>query len=135
MNRMPRVKKSRRFLFTPPFKTLQEILTNQGLAALGDAYVNLLYSLYLSSKSGRPIGGKADSAMLAAALKGVGLRELLPSRVDRHKQADAAEALIVYVWLRGLTTITESVEELIRSNDAVEAFGFLLSEAKEKLSL
>lgn len=132
---MPRTKKRRRFLFAPTFKTFQEISGNQGLAALGDAYVNLLYSLYLSSRNGRPTGGKADGATLAAALKEVGLRDLLPSRVDRHKQADAAEALIVYVWLQGLATITDSVQELARGNDAVEAFGFLLAEAREKLNL
>ena len=133
MSNMPHLKK--RFAFAPLYKTLQEILTNHNLATLGDVYTNLLYSLYLSTKTGRPTGSKADSHMLSKALKQAGLRALMPSRLDRHKQADAAEALLLYVWLHGLTTITESVEILTKHKNAVEAFSFLLSDVREKLDL
>ncbi len=86
-------------------------------------------------KTGKPTGAKADSFMLANALKKAGLRDLMPSRVDRHKQADAAEALLVYVWLQGLTTITESVNILTKYTNVAEAFSFLLSNARKKLNL
>jgi len=129
---MPNLKK--RFSFTPTYKTIREILVDHRLAVLGDAYTNLIYSLYISIKAGRPAGGKADSRMLSKALKQAGLRNLLASRVDRHKQADAAEALLVYVWLQGLTTITEDVGTLTEHENVVEAFSFLLSKAKKKLN-
>jgi hypothetical protein len=132
---MPNPSKNKRFPFTPSHKTIQEILADHNLATLGDAYTNLIYSLYLSTKTGKPTGAKADSYMLSQAIKQAGLRDLLPSRIDRHKQADAAEALLVYVWLEGLTTITESVDTLVKYSDVAEAFAFLLSEAKRVLGL
>lgn len=124
---------NKRFPFAPTHKTLMEILANQNLATLGDAYTNLVYSLYLSAKNGKPTGAKADSLMLSKALKEAGLREMMGSRMDRHKLADAAEALLVYVWLQGLTTIRETVELLAKNEDVVQAFSSSLADAKEKL--
>lgn len=126
---------SRRYSFPPSYDALPDILTDHELASLGDAYTNFVYSLYLSVKTGRPAGAKADGRMLSNACKRAGLREFLPSRVDRHKQADAAEALLVYVWLLGLTTISEAVSVLTRHEDVEEAFACLLSTAKRKLRL
>ncbi len=125
----------KRFLFTPTYKNVQEILTDHNLATLGDAYVNFVYSLYLSMKTGKPTGAKVDSRLLSKALNQAGLRELLPSRVDRHKQADAAEALLVYLWLQGLTTIKENVETLRTHEDVAEAFSLLISRATKTLNL
>lgn len=135
MSRMSIPKTKKRFSFAPAYKTIQEIITDHNLATLGDAYTNLVYSLYLSTKKGKPTGAKANNYLLSKALKQVGLRELLPSRTDRHKQADAAEALLVYVWLLGLTTITENVETLIRSKNVAEAFNSLISSASKKVDL
>jgi hypothetical protein len=123
------------FTFIPPFENLQEILSNHKLAALGDAYVNFLYSLAISKRSREPTGVKVDSRLLAEALKKAGLREYLPSRTDRHKQADAAEALIVYAWLKGLISLEEGINILERDKDAVEGFYNLLILAKKKLNL
>ncbi len=132
---MTNPRKSKMFRFTPTFKTIQEILADQELAKLGDAYTNLVYSLYLSVKIEKPTGAKADSRLLSKALKQSGLRAFLPSRVDRHKQADAAESLLVYAWLQGSMTIKESVEALAEHKDVVKAFTHLLSIAREKLDL
>ncbi|MFP3984892.1 MAG: ribonuclease III family protein [Candidatus Bathyarchaeia archaeon] len=132
---MSRPRKTKRYSFTPTCKTLQEVLVNHELATLGDAYTNLLYSLYLSIKTGKPTGAKADSHMLSKALKQAGLREFLSSRVDRHKQADAAEALLVYVWLQSLITIEESLSILTKYDDVAEGFSAVLSTAKAKLNL
>jgi len=123
------------YTFIQPFANLREILTSHKLAALGDAYVNFLYSLAISKKSGEPVGAKVDSRLLAEALRKAGLREYLPSRTDRHKQADAAEALIVYAWLKGLIPLEEGVKILERYEDAVEGFCDLLILAKKKLGL
>ena len=123
------------FAFIPKYKSLSEVLLDQKLASLGDAYVNFLYSLALSKKKGEPTGTKVESRLLADAFKKAGLRKLLPSRIDRHKQADAAEALIVYAWIRGSMTMEEGLKILEQNGDIVEAFSVLLLTAKRKLDL
>ena len=133
LDEMPNPKKKRRFAFAHEYKTLQEIAMDENLANLGDAYTNLLYSLYISQKKSMPRGAKASSLILSRALRRVGLRKFMPSRMDRHKQGDAVEALLVYVWLLGLTTITEDVRTLAKHDDVVEAFSFLLIGVKKKL--
>ena len=132
---MPKFRANKLFPFAPTHKTIEEILIDRDLAILGDAYANLIFSLYLSIKKGRPRGAKADSHTLSQALKQAELREFLPSRVDRHRQADAAEALLVYIWLQDLTTINESVKTLTKHPDVTEGFSELLREAKRKLNL
>jgi len=123
------------FAFVSQYKNLREVLMDQKLAALGDAYVNLVYSLALSKRKGEPTGAKVDNRLLAEALKKAGLRSLLPPRIDRHKQADAAEALIAYAWVRGFMTMEEGVSILERCEDAVEAFCLFLLTVKKKLDL
>ena len=130
---MARLRK--RLAFLPEYKAPHEILADQELATLGDAYVNLLYSLYLSARARRPTGEKADGRMLADALKRSGLRDQVASRADRHRQADAAEAFLVYVWLKEKTSITECLEVLAKHETPAEAFGSLLSYARKKLDL
>jgi len=123
------------FAFVSKYKSLREVLADQKLAALGDAYVNFVYSLALSKKRGEPVGAKVDSRLLAEALRKAELRNLLPSRIDRHKQADAAEALIVYAWVQDVMTIEEGVSILEQFEDMVDAFCSFLLQAKRKISL
>jgi len=123
------------FAFVSEYKNLREVLADQKLAALGDAYVNFVYSLALSKRKGEPVGAKVDSRLLAEALRKAGLRNLLPSRIDRHKQADAAEALIVYAWVQDAMTIEEGVNILEQSEDMVEAFCSFLLTARRKINL
>ena len=118
------------FEFIQQHESLSEVLMDQKLAQLGDAYVNFLYSLAVSKKSGEPAGIKVKGRLLADAFKKADLRKFLPSRVDRHKQADAAEALIVYAWVRGSMTMEEGLEILEQNEDNVEAFSCLLLTAK-----
>ncbi|MEJ2242767.1 MAG: ribonuclease III family protein [Candidatus Bathyarchaeota archaeon] len=110
------------FSFIPKYETLTEVLLDQKLAKLGDAYVNFLYSLVLSK-------------ILADAFKKAGLRKFLPSRINRHKQADAAEALIVYAWIQGQMNMEEGLEILEKNEDNIEAFSLLLLSAKSKSKL
>ena len=121
--------------FIPQYESLSEILMDQKLAKLGDAYVNFLYSLALSKKNGEATGIKVKGRLLADAFKKAGLRKFLPSRIDRHKQADAAEALIVYAWIRGSMTMEEGLEILEQNEDSVEVFSVLLLTAKMKLKI
>lgn len=121
--------------FLPKYETLTEVLMDQKLAKLGDAYVNFLYSLVLSKKNKEPTGTKVKGRVLADAFKKSGLRKFLPSRITRHKQADAAEAIIVYAWIQGHMKMEEGLEILEQYEDNVEAFSFLLLSAKEKSNL
>ena len=123
------------FTFIPQHKSLSEVLMDQKLAKLGDAYVNFLYSMALSKKKGEPAGTKVQGRLLADAFKKAGLRKFLPSRIDRHKQADAAEALIVYPWLLGSMTMEEALEILEQNEDTIEAFSVILLAAKSKTEL
>ncbi len=125
----------RRFPFTPTYTTLQDVLDDGNLAALGDAYTNLIFSIYLSLRTGIPTGSKINNRILSDALRQAELREFLTSRVDRHKQADAAEALLVYTWLQGSTTISRDVDTLTKSKNVVEGFKTLLFDAKRKFGV
>lgn len=118
---------------TPVHKTVNAVLTDVDLAKLGDAYTNLVYSLYLSIRTGKPTGRKTEGNILSEALKQAGLKLFLPSRMDRHGLADAAESLLVYVWLTGLMAIGESVSLMAKHRDAVDAFDSLLSVALKRL--
>ena len=123
------------FTFAPQYESLSQVLMDQKLASLGDAYVNFLYSLALSKKNGEPTGTKVKGRLLADAFKKAELRKFLPSRIDRHKMADAAEALIVYAWMRGSMTMDEGLKILEQNGDKVEVFSLLLLTAKRKLDL
>ena len=115
--------------------SLEAVLQDHKLASLGDAYVNFICSLALSTKRNEATGIKVSSRILAQALRGAKLRIFLPKRVDRHTLGDAAEALIVYAWLQKVITIEESVTTLSSSSDITKAFVSLLLLAKERLNL
>ena len=121
------------FEYLQQHQSLSDVLMDHKLAKLGDAYVNFLYSLAVSKKLGEPTGIKVKGRLLADAFRKADLRKLLPSRVDRHKQADAAEALIVYAWILDLVTMKEGLKILEDPEDSVEAFSNLLLTAKLKL--
>ncbi len=110
-------------------------MNDHRMAALGDAYVNFLYSLYLSRKEGRPTGKKISSSILAKALKTAELRVLLPSRTDRHKQADAAEALIGYGWATRLISTEEALSILEEEKVLENAFASLLQTVYRRLKI
>jgi hypothetical protein len=109
-------------------------LMDRGLASLGDAYVNFLYSLALSNRTGRPRGVKVKGSVLAEALRRAGLRDCLGSRMTRHELADAAGALLVYAWLNRCVALDESVAALEKSEDAVEGLSLLLEKAKKRVT-
>jgi hypothetical protein len=125
----------KKYPFTPTHTTLTNILTDHDLAQLGDAYTNLIYSLALSNQEHQPIGKKLKNTLLAQALKKANLRQHLPSRTTTHMLADAAEALLVYVWLHNHTTLQEAVAILQNNKDTVEALAQLLTTAKNRIKL
>jgi hypothetical protein len=86
----------------------------------GDAYINFVYSLAIFQRKGRPSGAKGKGTALSGAIRKAGLRDHLPSRIDKHVLSDAAEALVVYAWLNDLLTLEDSGEILGKTDSLVE---------------
>jgi len=116
-------------------RSLAKILTDDNLAALGDAFVNFIYSLALSLKERKPVGKKLDNVKLAFALRKAGLRRMLPHRMDRHRQANAAEALIVYAWLVGALSLNEILRIISTPENIEDSLGMLLQEIMRKIGI
>jgi len=113
-------------------RSLAEVLTDHDLAALGDAFVNFVYSLALSLRERKPVGRKLDNAKLASALRKADLRKILPHRIDRHQQANAAEALIVYAWLTDALSLKDILRIMNLSENIEDSLGMLLREIIQK---
>jgi hypothetical protein len=115
--------------------SLASVLTDHRLAALGDAFINFAYSLALSNRRGVPSGAKVKGSLLAEGLRRAGLRRYLPSRITRHVLADAAEALIVYAWLRDCITLEETLTLLEKNEDLAEGLRELLEKIIHRIRL
>lgn len=114
------------FPFINKYSNLLEVLSDRDLASLGDAYINFAYSLALSKVAGKPVGRKMNGYILSSALKKSGIRAMLPHRLSRHQQADAAEALMAYGWLSGAISIRETVDMLAREGELIDNVSALL---------
>lgn len=88
-------------------KRLLSILLDKELAKFGDSLLNFSYSLALTRRKGRPTGNNVNNKVLSMAAKNVGIRRMLPSRMDRGDIADSIEALIGYAWLNHKVTLDE----------------------------
>lgn len=115
--------------------SLSKVLADHGLASLGDTFVNLVGSLALSNRKGKPSGMRVKGSLLAEGLRRAGLRPYAPHMATRHMLADAAEALIVFAWLKGSLTLEESVQTLERSEDLAEGLNQLLQTAMRRVKL
>ncbi len=115
------------------YQSFQDILLDKDLAKLGDAYINLAYSLALSQRLKRPSGAKVGNQTLAEAVKRAGLREKLPRRIDRHERGNVAEALIAYAWLKKVLGLEDCLKVLREIEDPIEAFTELLREISKRL--
>lgn len=96
---------------------IRQILRDKKLASLGDALVNLIYSLALTQVSGSPQGTKVSDRILAEALKLAGLRQYMGSRVTKGDMANASEALIAEAYRKNVLTIEEGVRILSANPD------------------
>ena len=114
-----------------PDRTLRDIISDRGLAALGDALVNFAYSLALSLDAGRPRGKRLDNRALSEALRASGLRPLIPKRMSRHELANVVEALLAYGWLKGLFGLSDLVKAL-RGPDVIGGLSDLLRKVVNK---
>lgn len=121
------------FQFLHKYSRIEEVLSDKDLASLGDAYINFAYSLALSKSSGKPAGRKLNNSILSLASRKSGIRKMLSHRVDKHKQANAAEALIVYGWLSGIISIKETVDILACEGDLADNISILLKVILERI--
>ena len=88
-------------------RNLSAILTDTGLAQLGDSLLNFAYSVALTEKLGRPTGTKVSDKTLAEAAVKAGLRKHLPRRIGRGEVANSIEALLGFIWLEKKMTLDE----------------------------
>jgi hypothetical protein len=122
---------------TPTLKSytsVEELLLDKDLASLGDSYVNFVFSLALSQKTGHPTGAKVNNQVLSKAVEASGLRRLLPHRVDKHARGNAAEALLVFAWLQDTLEMDECIK-VLSQKDPVEGFATLLRQIMRRLDL
>ena len=115
-------------------KDLEKILTDGGLAQLGDALINFVFSLALTERSGKPKGARVPDKTLAEAAVKAGLRGHLPRRIARGDVANSLEALVGFAWLNKLVTLDEMLECLkIDRLDPSENFAQLAELALARL--
>ncbi len=121
---------------------------DKGLAQVGDALVNFIYSIARSRVLNKRTGKKVNRTILSEALKAANLRHLPRPRADTHDLADTVEAIVAYAWAKKILTIEEMVQILVKNLDltkadernltqenfyAAEAFKCLLEEIKARL--
>ena len=101
-------------------KSQKSIATDKGLAKIGDAIVNLAYSVAKSifltknNPNNRSIrtGKKVGKTILEAALKQADMRNFAKNRANAHDLADTVEALVAYAWLADKISIKEIIQIL-----------------------
>jgi hypothetical protein len=126
-----------------PAEDLREVALNKGLARLGDALTNFIYSLAKSTLLKESTGKHVDGQVLSQALRNSGIRFLLPKRLTAHQREDATEAILAYLWLVGYTNIEQLVSFLAsqlkvgdfkskaaEKRGATAAFTYLLNQFK-----
>ncbi|UCE10357.1 MAG: hypothetical protein JSW61_00070 [Candidatus Thorarchaeota archaeon] len=87
-------------------------MNDKGLAKLGDALVNLFYSLGKSLATGSLAGEKVRDDVLAKAIRSTAAYRHLRRRTDMGAAGDAYEAIVAFLWLNGEISIEEAAEFL-----------------------
>jgi hypothetical protein len=126
--------------------TLSNILSDSKLAAVGDIYVNLIYSIARISYNKKGAIHVWDKS-LAEALRRAELRVLMPSKLKSGEIADGAEAFIFYSFINEIMSLDEMSNFLIdelktkdlsgrtkEKNAAQESFANLIIHLKEKIA-
>jgi hypothetical protein len=121
--------------FLKNYSSLPQVLTNKPLAALGDAYVNFVYSLAPLYKNRETMRKESERNSAGRGGEKSRVEEVDASRINKHILSDAAEALLVYAWLNDFITLEESVEALEKNDNLEKGLMHLLLTAKEKIKL
>ncbi len=93
--------------------SLREIMNDTGLAQIGDALVNLCYSVAKSLALGKMGGEKVRDSVLARAIRATSFYHQIGHRTDAGEAGDAYEALIGYLWLKEAVSVDEIIEILL----------------------
>lgn len=96
-------------------ETVEEIMNDKGLAKVGDGIVNLCYSLAKSRVLGHATGEKVRDSVLARAIRATDVYKHISRRTDSGKAADAYEAIIAYLWMKGSITIQGATDAIART--------------------
>ena len=96
-------------------ETVEEIMNDKGLAKIGDGLVNLCYSLAKSQVIGYATGDKVRDSVLARAIRATDVYRHISRRTDSGRAADAYEAIIAYLWMKGLITVQGMVNILVQT--------------------
>ena len=96
-------------------KSVEEIVNDKGLAKVGDGIVNLCYSLAKSQVLGHATGDKVRDSVLARAIRSTGVYRHISRRTDSGRAAEAYEAIIAYLWMKGIITIQGIVDSLAQT--------------------
>jgi 23S rRNA maturation mini-RNase III len=104
-------------------KSQKIIGTDKGLAKIGDAIVNLAYSVAKSivltknNKNENVIrtGKKVSKQVLERALKDANMKEFAKTRANAHDFADTVEAIIAYIWLSNKMDLKEIIDFLVEN--------------------
>ncbi len=96
-------------------QSVEEIMNDKGLAKIGDAIVNLCYSLAKSKVLGNATGDKVKDSILARAIRATEVYRHISHRTDSGKAADAYEAIVAYLWMKERITVQEIVENLVQT--------------------
>lgn len=94
-------------------RSVEEIVNDKGLAKVGDGIVNLCYSLAKSQVLGHATGDKVRDSVLARAIRSTEVYSHISRRTDSGRAADSYEAIVAYLWMKGLVTIQEIVDNLV----------------------
>jgi hypothetical protein len=96
-------------------RSVEEIVNDKGLAKVGDGIVNLCYSLAKSQVLGHATGDKVRDSVLARAIRATVVYRHISRRTDSGRAADAYEAIIAYLWMKGIITIQGVVDSLVET--------------------
>lgn len=94
-------------------ETIDSVMHDKGLAKIGDGIVNLCYSLAKSLVIGGATGEKVRDSVLARAIRSTSLYQHMGRRTDIGRAADAYEAIMAFLWLKGMMTIEAAVTTLV----------------------
>ena len=94
-------------------ETIDSIMQDKGLAKIGDGIVNLCYSLAKSLVIGSATGEKVRDSVLARAIRSTSLYQHMGRRTDIGRAADAYEAIMAFLWLKGMMTVEVAVTTLV----------------------
>jgi hypothetical protein len=125
---------------------IKTIASSKGIAQLGDAFINFLYSVSRSIAYKQASGCKVSDTVLSNAYRASLLKKKVLMKGDRDKIGDGVEAIIIWAWAQNYLTLKEMLyiitshlssvpldDRNIEKRAAAKAFTNLLDELAKRL--